>query len=59
MDKHQIITVGDLLKQLQMFDKDHPIILEIDAECGHLKVRSTIEDVQFKNMNCVLYGCYD
>lgn len=50
------MTVEELIKQLETFDKTHSVEMEIDTECGCLTVGSFIEDVQFKNGKCVLYG---
>ena len=51
------MTVEQLIERLKEFDKGHTIEMEIDTECGCLLVGSTIQDVQFKDGHCVLYGC--
>ncbi len=53
------MTVKELIKRLQGFSGDHNVEIEVDAECGHLKCMCAIEDVQFKNYTCVLYGRTD
>lgn len=50
------MKIKELIQKLQCMDKEHTVVLEIDAECGHLNCKSNIEDVQFKAGNCVLYG---
>ena len=51
------MTIKQLIKHLQTLDENHIVVMEIDTERGYLKVGSNIEDVQFKNGNCVLIGC--
>ncbi len=53
------MTVKELIKHLQCFDEDHNVSIDVDAECGCLKVACAIDDVQFKNGDCVLTGCTD
>ncbi len=53
------MIIKELIRRLQAFDENHDVNIEIDAECGCLKCESNIEDVQFKNMKCVLYGQTD
>ncbi len=50
------MIVKELIRQLQTFDESHTVEIEVDTECGRLKVKCCIDDVQFKNGNCVLYG---
>lgn len=50
------MTIKELIRHLQCFDESHTVIIEVDAECGHLRVESAIEDVQYKGGICVLYG---
>lgn len=52
------MTIKELIEHLKTFDETHSVELEVDTQCGCLKVESTITDVQFKNGKCVLYG-YD
>ncbi len=54
-----IATVKELIKHLQCFNEDHYVKIEVDAECGHLKVECEIDDVQFKHGNCILTGYTD
>ena len=51
------MTVKELIRKLQCFDKEHYVEMEILTECRCLTVGSEIQDVQFKNGNCVLSGC--
>ena len=53
------MTVKDLIKHLRAFDESHNVTIEVDAECGHLKCKTAIDDVQFKDGDCVLYGFTD
>ncbi len=53
------MTIEELIKRLRTFDKDHTVEIDVDAECGHLKVKCPIDDVQFKDGNCVLTGYTD
>ena len=53
------MTIKELKKMLNTFDEGYIVEMEIDAECGHLKCKTSIEDVQFKNGKCVLYGQTD
>ncbi len=55
----KVITVQELIKKLQCFDEHHAVSIEVDAECGHLKVKCEIDDVQFKHGDCVLTGFTD
>lgn len=50
------MTIKELIKRLQEFDEDHEVLLRADTDCGYLTVKCSIEDVQFKNGKCVLYG---
>lgn len=50
------MTVEDVIKYLQQFDKSHTVEMEIDTECGHVTVGSQIQEIHFKNGKCVLYG---
>ena len=51
------MTVKELIKHLRTFDENHHIKMEIETECGYVEVGSDIDDVQFKNGNCILHGC--
>ena len=50
------MTVKELIKQLQTFDENHRVEMEIETECGYVEVGSDIHDVQFKNGDCILRG---
>jgi hypothetical protein len=50
------ITVQDLINKLKTFDPNHGVIMEIRFDSGCRKVDTPIEDVQFKDNCCVLYG---
>ena len=50
------MTIKELIKHLREFDEEHVVLLQVDIECGYQKVECPIEDVQFKNGNCVLFG---
>jgi len=50
------MDIKELIKRLKGFDEDHHVELEVTAECGHLTVKCDIEDVQFKDGQCVLLG---
>lgn len=50
------MTVKQLIKHLRYFDENHNVNIEVDTERGYLKVKTNIEDVQFKEGNCILYG---
>ncbi len=52
-----MMTIDVLIYKLKQFDKDHTVEMEIDTECNCLKVGSSIQDVQWKDGKCVLYGC--
>jgi len=51
------MTIKELIKHLQEFDESHIVTLEIDTECGYTTTTSSVEDVQFKDGHCILYGC--
>ena len=53
------MTIKELIKRLQCFDKEHNIRIDVDTECSCLKVQCEIDDVQFKNGDCVLTGYTD
>ena len=53
------MTVKELIKRLRCFDGNHYVNIEVDAECGHLKVKCKIDDVQFKHGDCILTGYTD
>lgn len=53
------MLVKELIKRLQWFDENHNVNIEVDAECGHLKVKCEIDDVQFKHGDCILTGFTD
>ncbi len=50
------MTIKELIRQLRAFDETHSVEMEVDTECGCLTVGSTIQDVQFKDGKCILYG---
>ncbi len=50
------MLVKELIRRLQCFDEEHNVNIEVDAECGHLKVKCEIDDVQFKHGDCALIG---
>lgn len=50
------MTIEGLIKHLSTFDKTHTVEMEIETECGCLLVGSTIQDIQFKDGKCVLFG---
>ena len=50
------MLVKELIRHLRTFDVEHFVEIEIYTECDYLKVKTTIDDVQYKNGNCVLYG---
>ena len=51
-----MMTVKELIKRLDYFDETHIVNIEVDAECGHLKIKCKIDDVQFKHGDCILTG---
>lgn len=53
------MTVKELIKHLQCFDENHTVSIDVDAECGCLKVMCDIDDVQLKHGDCVLMGNTD
>ncbi len=53
------MLVKELVKRLLCFDGEHNVNIDVDAECGCLKVQCEIDDVQFKNGDCVLIGNVD
>ena len=53
------MTVKEVIECLQHFDGDRIAILEVDAECGHLKVECAVDEIKIKNGNCILYGFTD
>lgn len=53
------MTVKELIKKLQCFDGDHTVKIDVDAECGCLRVICDIDDVQFKRGECQLTGNTD
>ena len=50
------MLIKDLIERLQHFNENHNVNIEVDAECGHLKVKCEIDDVQFKHGECILTG---
>ena len=53
------MLVKELRKRLGCFDENHVVSIEVDAECGHLKIKCNIDDVQFKYGDCILTGYTD
>ncbi|KKL17708.1 hypothetical protein LCGC14_2482880 [marine sediment metagenome] len=52
----RMMTVKEVIKRLDYFDETHIVNIEVDAECGHLKIKCKIDDVQFKHGDCILIG---
>jgi len=50
------MTIKELIKKLQAFDENHIVEIEVDTECGCATAGSAIQEVQWKNGICVLYG---
>jgi len=50
------MTVGELIRQLQCFDEN--LYVEVDAEydCGHGIAGDTVNSVDYKRGNCVLFS---
>ena len=53
------MLIKELIKRLQCFGEEHNVNIEVDAECGHLKIKCEIDDVQFKYGDCILTGYTD
>ena len=53
------MDVKELIKKLRCFDENHHVSIDVDAECGCLKVKCNIDDVQFKNGEVALIGDTD
>lgn len=41
------MTIKELIKKLQEFDGDHPVILEFYYDCGYGHATRDIEEIQF------------
>ena len=50
------MQVKDAIRKLRCMDEEHHIILEISCQCGHLRVRCEIIDIQYINGNCLIRG---
>jgi len=50
------MIVKELIAHLQAFDGEHHVQIQVDTECGNLKVVCDVEQVLFNTGVCVLYG---
>ena len=50
------MQVKDAIKKLSCMDEEHHIILDISCQCGHLRVKCEIENILYKNGDCVISG---
>lgn len=53
------MTVKELIQHLTTFDEDHVVGINVDAECGCLKVICPVDEVKFIDGNCTLLGTTD
>ena len=50
------MTVKELIKQLQTFNPEHTVKMEIDIDNNCRLIESIVEGVKFENMDCTLFG---
>ena len=48
------MTVKELIRQLQAFAGEHTVIIEAQYDCGMAVAGNTVDDVVFKDGDCVL-----
>jgi hypothetical protein len=51
------MTVKELIQRLRTFDENHNVVIE--AEARYVKYSPVIEDIQFKNGDCVIYSTFE